>query len=54
METLTEQELLELSKLIDRLDNELTLQTKTMSDIRLSIRECLYQRAYGRTVQKLD
>jgi len=46
---LTKNELYELSEMIDRLDNEIHLQNKTMSDIRLSINECLYQRSYGRT-----
>ena len=49
---LTEKELHDLNDMIDRLDTEITLEDRTVSDIRLSIRECQYQRSFGRYCKK--
>ena len=50
-ELLTEHELYELSKQIDRLDSEITLEERTISDIRLSIRAC-QQRKHSKQLIK--
>lgn len=49
---LTENEIHLMKSILDRLDYEIGLDNKTKSDLSLCISECLYQRAYGRTVKK--
>ena len=45
LERLSKSELLYLSNLIDRLNNEIVLEERTISDIKLSIRHCLEERS---------